>query len=230
MAKQNKKEIRTTPGRLLVRLEHLRESEGKENRTIEGVAIVFNKTYEVTDAWGDTFREHIAPSAVTKEWLATQDVKLNLLHERDATIARCNKGEGNLRMDVTEDGVRFEFEAPKCDLGDRALELVRAGVYSGCSFEFYPKDYEVKETTDAEGHTVTDVTHTAFESLEALTIAMDPAYEETSVSARELRGKHGTDTIQPPPHKPDRAEATRREQRERMMKRNKNWINYLLNF
>lgn len=230
MAKQNKKEIRTTPGRLMVRLEHLRESEGKENRTIEGVAIVFNKTHEVTDAWGDTFREHIAPSAVTKEWLATQDVKLNLLHERDATIARCNKGEGNLRMDVTEDGVRFEFEAPKCDLGDRALELVRAGVYSGCSFEFYPKDYEVKETTDADGHTVTDVTHTAFESLEALTIAMDPAYEETSVSARELRGKHGTDTIQPPPHKPDRAEVTRREQRERMMKRNKNWINYLLNF
>ena len=214
----------------MVRLEHLRESEGKENRTIEGVAIVFNKTYEVTDAWGDTFREHIAPSAVTKEWLATQDVKLNLLHERDATIARCNKGEGNLRMDVTEDGVRFEFEAPKCDLGDRALELVRAGVYSGCSFEFYPKDYEVKETTDADGHTVTDVTHTAFESLEALTIAMDPAYEETSVSARELRGKHGTDTIQPTPHKPDRAEAKRREQRERMMKRNKNWINYLLNF
>ena len=214
----------------MVRLEHLRESEGKENRTIEGVAIVFNKTYEVTDAWGDTFREHIAPSAVTKEWLATQDVKLNLLHERDATIARCNKGEGNLRMDVTEDGVRFEFEAPKCDLGDRALELVRAGVYSGCSFEFYPKDYEVKETTDADGHTVTDVTHTAFESLEALTIAMDPAYEETSVSARELRGKHGTDTIQPIPHKPDRAEVTRREQRERMMKRNKNWINYLLNF
>ena len=50
----------------MVRLEHLRESEGKENRTIEGVAIVFNKTYEVTDAWGDTFREHIAPSAVTK--------------------------------------------------------------------------------------------------------------------------------------------------------------------
>lgn len=190
---KNKREIRTTPCRLMIR-----ESKGKreggesdEERTIEGVAIVFGPEYRVTDSYGDTYVEKIAPEAVTADWLKTQDVKLNLLHERDMTIARCNKGVGNLNIWIEKDGVHFSFEAPKCDLGDRALALVRAGVYSGCSFEFYPQDYEVENTKDADGNDVTTVTHTAFEALDALTIAMDPAYEETSVSARELREKIG---------------------------------------
>lgn len=190
---KNKREIRTTPCRLMIR-----ESKGKreggesdEERTIEGVAIVFGPEYRVTDSYGDTYVEKIAPEAVTADWLKTQDVKLNLLHERDMTIARCNKGIGNLDIWIEKDGVHFSFEAPKCDLGDRALALVRAGVYSGCSFEFYPQDYEVENTKDADGNDVTTVIHTAFEALDALTIAMDPAYEETSVSARELREKIG---------------------------------------
>lgn len=185
---KDKKEIRTTPCRLSVK--EMRESApAGESRVIEGVAIVFGPEYRVTDSWGDTYVERISPEAVTTDWLKTQDVKLNLLHERNATIARCNKGKGNLQMSVEKDGLHFSFEAPACDLGDRALALVHAGVYSGCSFEFYPQDYEVKETLDASGDTVTEVTHTRFESLSALTIAMDPAYEETSVTARELLKK-----------------------------------------
>lgn len=208
--KKNKLEIRTTACKPVVRdrtagcgagaearaLPAHTESErrqGKGNddgRTIEGVAIVFGPEYRVEDEFGDTYVERIAPSAVTAEWLRTQDVKLNLLHERDATIARCDKGEGSLTMEVKKDGVHFSFEAPECDLGDRALALVRAGVYSGCSFEFYPGEFTVEEEKDKNGRTVTVVTHTAFERLDALTIAMDPAYTETSVSARELR-EHG---------------------------------------
>ena len=80
--------------------------------------------------------------------------------------------------------MEFELEAPKCDLGDRALELVRSGVYSGCSFEFYPKDYEYQKKEE-NGKTVYEITHKAFESLTALTIAMDPAYKETTVDCRE---------------------------------------------
>lgn len=190
---KNKREIRTTPCRLTIReVKGKREEDGNdEGRTIEGVAIVFGPEYRVTDSFGDVYVEKIAPEAVTADWLKTQDVKLNLLHERDTTIARCNKGEGNLDIWVEKDGVHFSFDAPECDLGDRALALVRAGVYSGCSFEFYPKDYDVENTKDADGNDVTTVTHTAFEALYALTIAMDSAYEETSVSARELREEAG---------------------------------------
>ena len=185
MNKNKKKQFMLfTPETMHVR-EHVREDGTKEpSRTIYGRAIVFNKVFEYEDYWGDKYRETIKPSACTKEFFDTQDVKLNLLHKRDMSIARSNCGVGNLRISVNNEGVDFEFEAPNCDLGDRALELVRNGVYSGCSFEFLPKDYECKKLKE-DGKTVYEINHTAFEKVSALTIAMDPAYKETTVDCRE---------------------------------------------
>ena len=185
MDKNKKKQFMLfTPETMHVR-EHVREDGTKEpSRTIYGRAIVFNKVFEYEDYWGDKYRETIKPSACTKEFFDTQDVKLNLLHKRDMSIARSNCGVGNLRISVNNEGVNFEFEAPNCDLGDRALELVRNGVYSGCSFEFLPKDYECKKLKE-DGKTVDEINHTAFEKVSALTIAMDPAYKETTVDCRE---------------------------------------------
>jgi len=179
-----KREIRTIDCQLAIR-EQTEGQEG-ESRTITGRAIVFNAESEVLDDWGERFREVILPEAVTMEFLNTQDVKMNMLHERELTIARCNKGVGSLRMAVDEQGVTFEFEAPKCDIGDRCLEMVRRGDYSGCSFEFYPKDYEVERTKGADGKDEVIIRHKSFEFLSALTIGMDPAYKQTSVNAREM--------------------------------------------
>ena len=185
MDKNKKKQFMLfTPETMHVR-EHVREDGTKEpSRTIYGRAIVFNKVFEYEDYWGDKYRETIKPSACTKEFLDSQDIKLNLLHKREMSIARSNCGEGNLRYSVNDEGVDFEFEAPNCDLGDRALEMVRSGVYTGCSFEFYPKDYECKKKEEG-GKTVYEINHTAFEKLTAFTIAMDPAYKETTVDCRE---------------------------------------------
>lgn len=181
---EKKREIRTIDCQLSVR-----EAEGGQagdSRTITGRAIVFNAESEVIDDWGERFREVILPEAVTMEFLNTQDVKMNMLHDRKLTIARCNKGVGSMRMAVDEQGVTFEFEAPRCDIGDRCLEMVRRGDYSGCSFEFYPKDYDVERTKGADGKDEVIVRHKSFEFLNALTIGMDPAYKQTSVNAREL--------------------------------------------
>ena len=185
MDKNKKKQFMLfTPETMHVR-EHVREDGTKEpSRTIYGRAIVFNKVFEYEDYWGDKYRETIKPSACTKEFLDSQDIKLNLLHKREMTIARSNCGVGNLSYSVNDEGVDFEFEAPKCDLGDRALEMVRSGVYSGCSFEFYPKDYECKQKKEGSV-TVYEINHTAFETLRAFTIAMDPSYKETTVDCRE---------------------------------------------
>ena len=185
MDKNKKKQFMLfTPETMHVR-EHVREDGTKEpSRTIYGRAIVFNKVFEYEDWWGDKYRETIKPSACTKEFLDSQDIKLNLLHKREMSIARSNCGVGNLSYSVNDEGVDFEFEAPNCDLGDRALEMVRSGVYTGCSFEFYPKDYECKKITE-EGKTVYEINHTGFEKITAFTIAMDPAYKETTVDCRE---------------------------------------------
>ena len=178
---EKKIEIRTLDCKLSVR-EAGPDAQG-ESRTITGTAIVFDAESEVLDDWGYRFREVIKPEACTMEFLNSQDIKMNMLHDRDLTLARCNKGTGSLRLSVDEKGVSFEFEAPKCDIGDRCLEMVRRGDYSGCSFEFWPEDYDVEER---EGGKDVKITHKKFRALTALTIGMDPAYKQTSVNAREL--------------------------------------------
>ena len=178
---EKKIEIRTLDCKLSVR-EAAPDAQG-ESRTITGTAIVFDAESEVLDDWGYRFREVIKPEACTMEFLNSQDVKMNMLHDRDLTLARANKGEGTLRLSVDEKGVNFEFEAPKCDIGDRCLEMVRRGDYSGCSFEFYPESYDVEER---DGGKDVKIIHRKFRALTALTIGMDPAYKQTSVNAREL--------------------------------------------
>lgn len=201
-SKPRRREVRTTPCHFAIREAEGGDGTKEESRTIEGTAIVFNKESRVLDEDWNPFVEVIAPSACRADWLKTQDVKLNLLHDRNATIGRCDHGEGNLRLSVDTEGVKFEIDVPRCDIGDRALALVRAGVYSGCSFEFMPKDYKTEKIKDADGNELPKVTETAFEYLSALTIGMDPAYTETQVNARELQAspnplkEEGEDTPQ----------------------------------
>ena len=206
-----KREIRTVDCQLAIR-EAQGGQEG-ESRTITGTAIVFNAESEVLDDWGERFREVILPSAATMEFLNRCDIKMNMLHDRDLTIARCNQGKGSMRLTVDERGVNFEFEAPKCDLGDRCLEMVRRGDYSGCSFEFYPKDYEVERTKGADGKDDVKIIHKEFEFISALTIGMDPAYRQTTVNAREI-GVQETEE-QKAERERKEAEAKKREQEEK---------------
>lgn len=206
------REIRSIECQLAVR-EVDDSTAGQPSRTIFGRAILFNTESEVLDDWGMRFREIILPEAVTAEWLKTQDVKLNMLHDRNLTIARCNKGDENasLRLTVTNEGVEFEFDAPKCDIGDRALELVRTGVYSGCSFEFYPQDYSKEELGDE-----LLIKHSRFKALTALTIGMDPAYTATSVNAREIINDIHPKVEEKAPEKKKTPDAELREKQEAM--------------
>lgn len=151
--------------------------------TICGRAICFNVESQVLDEYGQTFREVIAPEAATMDFLNTQDIKINMLHMRELTFGRAKRGvSGNARLSVDNEGVNFEVDVPNCDLGIRARELTKAGVYDGCSFEFWPDKYDVEER---EGK-VPLVRHTHFRAITALTLGMDPAYLQTSLNAREL--------------------------------------------
>ena len=164
-----------------------REATGEESAqgilgTITGRAIVFNAESQILDEYGQTFREVIAPEAATMDFLNTQDIKINMLHMRELTFGRAKRGVGNARLSVDSQGVNFEVAVPNCDLGIRARELTKAGVYDGCSFEFWPDKYDIEERECK----VPLVRHTHFRAITALTLGMDPAYLQTSLSAREL--------------------------------------------
>ena len=191
--------------------------------TISGRAICFNAESQILDEYGQTFREVIAPEAATMEFLNTQDIKINMLHNRELTFGRVKRGvSGNARLSVDQEGVNFEVDIPNCDLGIRARELTKAGVYDGCSFEFWPDKYDVEER---EGK-VPLVRHTHFRAITALTLGMDPAYLQTSLHARELydqtpAGKADIEREQQEQQERERiiAEQNRRIQRRRLSER-----------
>ena len=86
----------------------------------------------------------------------------------------------------------FEFEAPKTSDGDTALELVRRGDISGCSFMFrthyYDSAYVSRDVKRENGKTIVTYTVNTITGIYDFTLAADPAYPDTSceAEAREL--------------------------------------------
>lgn len=169
------------------------QKEGEESRTITGYAILFNTpSVALYDYDDEEEREVIAPSAVTKELLDSCDIKFTMYHNRQIILARSNNGEGTLKYNVDKKGVSFEFDAPKTVDGDTALELVRRGDITGCSFMFrthyYDSAYVSRNVERKNGKTVITYTVNAITDIQDFTLAADPAYPDTSVEAeaREL--------------------------------------------
>lgn len=169
----------------------LREgADGEESRTIEGLAIVFNRTsvplYEDADV---TIREVIAPEAVSRELLDNSDILCTLYHDNGRILARSNKGKGTLTYDVTEEGVRFSFDAPDTEDGRTALELVRRGEVSGCSFAFLvdttDPEAQTREVTKKDGRREVVYTVRKIADIRDFTLTPRPAYSDTAVAARK---------------------------------------------
>lgn len=171
----------------------VREVDGEQSRTITGYAILFNTpSAPLWDDDEEEVREVIAPEAVTRALLDTCDIKMTMFHDRQLILARSKAGAGTLSYTVDEKGVAFSFEAPNTTDGDKALELVRRGDISGCSFMFRAcywdrNKVEVNtETRDGKAYTVYTVRE--IEGIYDFTLAADPAYPDTTceAEAREL--------------------------------------------
>lgn len=173
---------------------HVREAEdGKQSRTITGYAILFNTpSAPLWDDDEEEVREVIAPEAVTRALLDTCDIKMTMFHDRQLILARSKNGAGTLTYTVDEKGVAFSFEAPNTADGDKALELVRRGDISGCSFMFracyWDREKVAISTETRDGKAYTVYTVREIEGIYDFTLAADPAYPDTTceAEAREL--------------------------------------------
>jgi Phage head maturation protease len=201
---------------------HIREANGEEpSRTITGYAILFGIPSD--PIWSDEdseAREVISKTAITKELLDGCDIKFTMFHDRQLILARSRNGVGTLSYNVDEKGVSFEFDAPNTVDGDKALELVRRGDISGCSFMFTTRYYDdacVTRTANVvNGVTMIIYTVEVVTGVYDFTLAADPAYPDTSVEARDFAADLH-ESIKP--QQEDREKITKMREQVRDMRR-----------
>ena len=152
-----------------------------ESRLIDGYAIRFGEWSR--DLGG--FTEIIDKGAVSQELVLNSDIIMNVNHDDDKMVARWNKGKGTLNLELREDGLYFQFNAPTTELGNQLLYDVRNGNLYECSFAFTidsnNKDSErwyrdIDNQLKREIHTIS--------GLYDCSIVSRAAYPTTSCSAR----------------------------------------------
>lgn len=159
-----------------------------DSRNITGYAVVFES---VSEDLG--FRERIMKGAITDDTIKKSDVFCLLNHDSTKVLARSKYGEGSLKLEIDERGLKYSFTAPQTDLGNEILEHLERGEIDSSSFAFTVSLDEGSE----KWYTVEGVQYRDIYVVEALydvSPVYQPAYQETTVSKRALEEleKHKT--------------------------------------
>lgn len=151
----------------------------QDSRRIEGKAISFE-----TESNDLGFVEILHRGCITDDTISRSDIVFNYNHDRNQILARCKQGNGTLSIEVREDGVYFGFDVPETRFGDEVLEQVRRGDLCSCSFAFtMPKDNtDCEKWSKRDGKLVREIF--LIERLYDLAVVVDPAYNDTYISAR----------------------------------------------
>lgn len=154
----------------------------KSENIIEGYAIVFNSLSE--DLGG--FREIILPESVTEELINKSDIFYLYNHNDDSIpLARSNKGEGSLSLNIDATGLYFSFVCLNQDI----YNAIKRGDINKASFAFsLPTDGsgEVWEKSQEYNYIRKII---KIDLLHDLSCVLTPAYQEASVYARSIPNK-----------------------------------------
>ena len=147
-------------------------------RTVSGYAIRFNE-----DSAFMGFTERINPSALPASMLENADIFAYFNHDWSKVLART---PNSLKLDLRDDGLYYEFEAPNTQDGNDLLEHIKRGEMYGTSFAFsLPEDGSGEVWTKQEDGTyMREII--LFDALYEISPVYTPAYPTTSVSARCL--------------------------------------------
>ena len=178
---------------------HVREAaDGQsESRRVEGRPIIFGVRSRNLTPWSDTrvVYEILEPGCLSPELMQRSDVLLNINHSTKVTdiLGRCRNGNGTLELTLRDMYVEMGCELPKTNCANDTLELIRRSDITGMSFAFNDDwqdsengvSYErTNETVDGKEVWLRHVKKIT--ELHDVAIVTNPAYEQTSVSAREI--------------------------------------------
>lgn len=145
-----------------------------ESRLVEGYAIVFES--ESKDLGG--FTEVISRNAISQETLDKSDILFLLDHNKERGIlARSKYGNGSLKLELDNIGLKFSFDAPETSLGDEILIGLRRKDISQYSFAFTVEEDRWEKRNDGSVlRTIENI-----DELFDLSIVYNPAYDSTIV-------------------------------------------------
>lgn len=159
-----------------------------DSREITGYAVVFESNSEDLG-----FIERIMKGAITDDTIKKSDVFCLLNHDSTKVLARSKYGEGSLKLELDERGLKYSFTAPNTDLGDELLEHLLRGELDSSSFGFTVSlDEGSEKWYTVEGVQYRDIYK--IDELYDVSPVYQPAYQETTVSKRALEEleKHKT--------------------------------------
>lgn len=167
----------TRSGEVFIR--SLNADEGNDSRIVAGYAVKFESMSQYIG-----YYEIIRKGAITNDTIMQSDIFALFNHDTDAVLARSRYGEGSLALELREDGLYYEFEAPHTAIGDELLEHLKRGEMSTSSFAFtLPEDGSGEHWfKDENGNLIREITH--IERLYDVSPVYEPAYLATTCSKR----------------------------------------------
>lgn len=162
------KEIRSISSTL-----ELRAAEGSEKEVITGYALKFNRWSSVLGGW---FKEIIDPRALDQADMTNVVALFN--HDESRVLARTGI---NLKLNVDDIGLRFEFAPNGTTYAKDLLENIRSGIITQCSFAFtIPNERDAEEWTDGD-EGIMERRIKRFAKIYDVSAVTTPAYPDTDV-------------------------------------------------
>ena len=176
---------------------HVREAgEGEKSRTIEGYAVVFGVRSVNLTPWSAEREvyEIMEPGCITPDLLNRSDVVLTAFHKNDTILGRWRQGKGTLTLELDQRGMKVRCTLAETAVADEMLSAIERGDITGMSFAFTADEednvngvvYEKTSERAASGKVIWLRHVKKVTGLYDVTIAGHPAYEQTTIEAREL--------------------------------------------
>lgn len=149
-----------------------------------GLGVVYNKRSQNLGGFVETVRPGSAKKTVLEA-----DVRAAFNHDPNLLLGR--KGAGTLRLEETDEGVRYEIDLPNTTVGRDVAELLRRGDIIGSSMGFRAIADEWGETED--GFPLRTLTEIALRDIGPVTF---PAYTDTDATLESLAAKRSLDLVE----------------------------------
>jgi uncharacterized protein len=153
---------------------------------LHGYASVFNQDATIQDFWGDAWIESVARGAFART-IGQADIRALFNHDPNIILGRNRAGTLDLSEDST--GLRSIIRPPDSPWGASVLESVKRGDVTGMSIAFQVIQEKWKRS-DKKGELARRTILEA--ALLDVSVVTYPAFEQTSVQARNLGPDGGT--------------------------------------